>query len=272
MLSLRACTTTAADGDAARRRCAVDLLSVLLGERDAVPLERALALEACVHRLSAPPAPSAVGRLVARVATARDGRKALQRALGRARLRCPDVEGAAAARCSLCRDRSVRRFADVRVQRHFAGLFRAAAAEAPRAGLTLTLSRFDLFHAHVFSAKTRRGCACVGLLFHAREYPHGVPFVETLGYCQAGSPLPWSAELSALRNLLYVLPAARDAAPAFALLRAGEGTLLHEALLHPGVRALHTVDENDLGRPLADVNYLHHAPRLPSEYRLYVCA
>ena len=108
---------------------------------------------------------------------------------------------------------------------------------------------------------------------HAREYPALSPpgFDVNLGFCQAGSSLEWDANLQALRNVMYVLPARRDLSTSLVVLDTAEGTALHD-LLAPGVRSLHTTYEGDFGAALADVNYLHKAPRALPEHRLYVCA
>jgi hypothetical protein len=195
--------------------------------------------------------------------------RALRQALAPARLRIPDVEGAAADRCLLCRAPHGRRFADASLQRHCSALFAAAAAGAPAVGASLSLSRYDLFHGHMFVSER-----CIGVLLHAREYPARSPaFDEHLGYCQSGSPLAWDEEAMALRNLLYVVGVdGSAAAPALALLHTAPGTLLHAALLHPAVARVHTIYEEDLGTPLADLNYLHAAALSLPEHRLYVCA
>jgi hypothetical protein len=268
-----------AGGDAGavqRARCGQDLLAVLAGGGGAphgVSQERAARLEACLRRLPPPPAPPALRRLAARLVQApRDAaRHELRRALAPPRVPVPDVEGAALCRCTLTRTPFGRRFAAQPLQRHFAAVFAAAAAGAPRVGLPLSLSRFDLFHGHLFAAR-----GCVGLLLHAREYPRRAPpaFDVHLGHCQAGSTLEWDEREMALRNILYVVPVGdggRALPPALAVLCTAPGSLLHDELLAPGVRLLHTAYEEDLGVPLGDVNYLHAAPRVPQASRLFVC-
>ena len=249
---------------AAREACGRALLLSLL-ERSEAPH-----LRGCVRRLPAPPASPVVRRFASRVAAAyrcpATARARLLHALGKPRLRIPDVEGAAAARCQLCRSPTGVRFRKNALNRHFAAVFATVAANAPAVGLPVELSRFDLFHGHLFSARD-----CVGLLMHTREYPAlGPGFDVNLGFCQAGSSVAWDASLQSLRNLLYVVPARRDLATSLVVLDTTEGTALHE-LLAPGVRPLHTVYESDLGTALADINYLHKAPRALPEHRLYVC-
>ena len=249
---------------AARQACGRALLLSLLERSEAEHLR------ACVRPLPAPPASPVVRRFAARVAAAYrcpdTARARLLHALGKPRLRIPDVEGAAAARCQLCRSTTGSRFRNNTLQRHFASVFAAVAAHAPAAGLPTELKRFDLFHGHFFTA-----LGCVGLLMHAREYPAlGPGFDVNLGFCQAGSSLEWNASLQALRNVLYVIPARKDLATRLVVLDTAKGSALHE-LLAPGVRSLHTLYESDLGTALADVNYLHKAPRALPEHRLYVC-
>ena len=261
----RSCGMTVVDAAAAARQACGRALLLSLLERS-----EAEHLRACVRRLPVPPASPSVRRFAARVAAAYQcpdtARARLLHALGKPRLRVPDVEGAAAARCQLCRSTTGSRFRHRALQRHFASVFAAVAAHAPAVGLPVELSRYDLFHGHVFVAQ-----GCVGLLMHAREYPAlGPGFDVNLGLCQAGSSLAWDAKLQALRNVLYVVPARRDLSTSLAVLDTAEGTALHD-LLAPGVRSLHTLYESDLGPALADVNYLHKAPRALPEHRLYVC-
>ena len=250
---------------AARQACARALLAVLL-ERGEAPH-----ISAAVRRLRPPPAPPALRSFAARLAGAHRRpdavRSRLDQALAKPRLRIPDVEGAFAVRCQLCRAPAGRRFKDAAVQRHFASVFAAVAAGAPAVGLRVELSRFDLHHGHLFVTRD-----CVGMLLHAREYPaQGPGFDVNLGFCQAGSPLEWDASLQALRNVLFVVPACRDVSTSLVVLDTAPDSPLH-ALLAPGVRAVHTVYESDFGVELADVNYLHAAPRTLPEHRLYVCA
>ena len=262
------------DSGAVRRAaCGRDLLDVLLyGGRD-LPPRRAAELHACVRPLPPPlpVVPPALRRLTAQLAlrTQRGGAaRVLHRALRKQRVLIPDVEGATRDRCQLCRSAHGQRFADAATARHFAAVFTAAAVGAPLVGLPLQLSRYDLYHGHLFASE-----GCLGLLLHAREYPSlPAAFDVDLGFCQRGSPLVWDAALISLRNLLYVVPA-RCAAPAvLAVLDTSPGKLLHDELLAPGVQLFHTVYEEDLGVPLADVNYLHALPRTLPEHRVFVCA
>ncbi len=67
--------------------------------------------------------------------------------------------------------------------------------------LQVELTRWDLFHAHIFFTPQDRG---IGLLFHAKEYPRQCEaFPYDLGYCQRGSPLEFHEKGMDFRNLLY---------------------------------------------------------------------
>jgi len=126
----------------------------------------------------------------------------------------------------------------------------------------VTLSRFDLHHAHLFSAHKGLG---LGLLFHAMEYPAYDPgeWPVDLGFCQCGSPLAFDAAGMDWRNLLYFggRSAAVDCRP---------GGQLHESLLMDGLREARTVLEADFGVPLADIYYLHELRSSKSEHRVYI--
>ena len=63
----------------------------------------------------------------------------------------------------------------------------------------MTLSRYDLFHAHIFFHAGE-----LGLLFHAKEFPAMCPdFPYSLGFCQDGSDLVYTSEAMAWRNILW---------------------------------------------------------------------
>ncbi|KAM0947672.1 hypothetical protein DsansV1_C07g0069931 [Dioscorea sansibarensis] len=100
-------------------------------------------------------------------------------------LAVPDVEGAEEDRCQLTSTPYGWRFIDKELNSYFAFLFELIAARAPLVGFNVSLSRYDLFHGHMFLA-TDSGR--LGILFHAKEYPAYVKedFPCNLGYCQRG--------------------------------------------------------------------------------------
>ncbi|KAH0994864.1 hypothetical protein GBA52_018728 [Prunus armeniaca] len=71
-------------------------------------------------------------------------------------------------------------------------------------GLNVSLSRYDLFHGHLFLAiDTGR----LGILFHAKEYPayDKEVFPYNMGYCQVGSNVRYDDSMN-LRNILWLAP------------------------------------------------------------------
>lgn len=71
-----------------------------------------------------------------------------------------------------------------------------------RNAVQVNLTRFDLFHAHVFYVQHERQ---LGLLFHAKEFPafDNDRFPYNLGYCQWESPLEFTEAGMDWRNMLW---------------------------------------------------------------------
>ena len=68
--------------------------------------------------------------------------------------------------------------------------------------MKVALSRFDLFHGHLFRA--RDWPHALGILFHAKEYPaHNEQFDVILGFCQLQSYISFQQELWASRNWIF---------------------------------------------------------------------
>jgi len=161
--------------------------------------------------------------------------------------------------CSLAPAPEGRRFARRDLRAYLSGLFRSIPDARRRDGLPpVSLSRFDLFHAHFFLAgieplllaleedkkknnsnnnnnnnnnnNKRAPSVSLGLLFHAAEYPALCPleFPHDLGWCQRGSDVRWSEETAAWRTLV----AARGRL-ASVRLGAGRTSSDEEALLAP---------------------------------------
>ena len=125
--------------------------------------------------------------------------------------------------------------------------------------MQVELSRFDLFHAHVFVCAHRR----LGILLHAKEYPAcNNEFPYDLGYCQTGSTLHIAADGMDRRNLLWY----EDALFAIHL---PEGSALLHALVHRDLRPFRTTYEGDFGQPLFDV-YLLQEPGVPAQLFCYM--
>ncbi|KNE57965.1 hypothetical protein AMAG_04796 [Allomyces macrogynus ATCC 38327] len=110
---------------------------------------------------------------------------------------------------------------------HLSSVFRAIGGPAARTNLTL--SRFDLWHAHLFvhrpcgrasvpnpaitvASRAADTAPAVGLLFHAMEYPalDERKFPVPLGWCQHNSTVTYMPSMMARRNVLWLLaPVAR---------------------------------------------------------------
>jgi len=129
---------------------------------------------------------------------------AIHRALDPTMLPVPDVEGSQKNKCQLTRTPYGRRFANKELNQYFAFLFELIVARGPSVALNVSLSRYDLFHGHLFLAsETGR----LGILFHAKEYPafDKELFPYSLGYCQAGSNVQYDDSMN-LRNILWLAP------------------------------------------------------------------
>ena len=72
----------------------------------------------------------------------------------------------------------------------------------PRLSVQVKLSRFDLFHGHMFRHSSwPHG---LGILFHAMEYPcYGESFDIDLGFCQVNSPIGFDQRAWHQRNWIY---------------------------------------------------------------------
>ncbi|KAJ3376174.1 hypothetical protein GGF31_000241 [Allomyces arbusculus] len=110
---------------------------------------------------------------------------------------------------------------------YLSNVFRAIGGPAARTNLTL--SRFDLWHAHLFvhrpcgrasvpdpdravASRAADMAPAVGLLFHAMEYPalDERKFPVPLGWCQQNSTVKYVPRMMARRNVLWLLaPVAR---------------------------------------------------------------
>ncbi|KAJ7551773.1 hypothetical protein O6H91_06G028100 [Diphasiastrum complanatum] len=190
----------------------------------------------------------------------------------------PDVEGTAADQCQLAKNTSARRFAAEEINKYMAFLFEAIHVLGPSAGFNVSLSRYDLFHGHMFTAyNTGR----LGILFHSREYPEfdKTNFPINLGYCQRGSDVPYDASMN-LRNILWLAPmpacnghqcSNKWLAPgALVILDAHPGGVYYKELVPEWVDVVRTIYEGDFGQVFIDVNYFNVANAAP-EARIFLC-
>mmetsp|Transcript_108651 Transcript_108651/g.307131 ORF Transcript_108651/g.307131 Transcript_108651/m.307131 type:complete len:277 (-) Transcript_108651:45-875(-) len=147
------------------------------------------------------------------------------------------------------------RVADGQLEDALVQLVRGIPEAARAAGAEVALSRFDLFHGHLFRRSGGRG---LGLLLHASEYPakDAESFPVELGFCQQGSTLQYDGRQMQKRNILVLLPL-HGPVHGYVLDATAEPvrSLIPEYLQEP----VYTLDESMLGTPLADVYFLPDA-------------
>ena len=171
----------------------------------------------------------------------------------------PDVENSFMHKCQLVSSASssppmARRFRCRKANKYIAHLFFQISKHSAEADIQL--SRFDLFHGHVFKNKE-----VVGILFHAKEYCRfdENTFNVDLGYCQIESYVKYDPKQMEKRNIIWVASLQREGGGG-----GGEGrddelrysmavldTSHYSELLFSG--QLHTIYEGDFGDILGDV-------------------
>jgi len=116
----------------------------------------------------------------------------------------------------------------------------------------ITISRYDLFHGHLFWRPPGQGA---GLLLHALEYPayDSSTFPVNLGHCQQDSPVLYSDHQMKRRNIVVLFPV-HGAVQGYVLDASVDPvmSLIPEYLQAP----VYTLDEATLGLPVADVYFL----------------
>ncbi|BDA43077.1 hypothetical protein COCOBI_04-0880 [Coccomyxa sp. Obi] len=220
-------------------------------------------IRSSMHALDTPKVDTRIwDRLAANVL--RTGPAAISRALEQKIYPVPNVSGAQDQRCQLTSYPVGRRFReDTQLNTLVADLFEGIAKGVLAASLPpVELTRWDLFHAHIFFTPQDRG---IGLLFHAKEYPRQCEaFPYNLGYCQRGSPLEFHERGMDFRNLLYFQGE-------LCCLDVGEDSVLHNTLIMDGLQDVRTVLEMDFGEAIGDVNYFGSLEVVDREDKLFVC-
>ncbi|KAJ3153723.1 hypothetical protein HDU86_005055 [Geranomyces michiganensis] len=157
------------------------------------------------------------------------------------------------AKCELTKDSNpVLPFTSTALEDYFTTIFTSIPKLTSQ---KLALSRFDLFHAHVF-ANTATGTA--GVVFHSREYPaqDAAKFPFNLGFCQVGSDEPFDDAVMRRRNLVWMMDstAAGGGSLYWIDMARKTGNADVDAVLQEG--PFYTLYESDLGHVLADFYYL----------------
>ena len=175
----------------------------------------------------------------------------------------PDVENSFMHKCQLVSSASssppmARRFRCRKANKYIAHLFFQISKHSAEADIQL--SRFDLFHGHVFKNED-----VVGILFHAKEYCRfdENTFNVDLGYCQIESYVKYDPKQMEKRNIIWVASLQRGGGGG-----GGEGkddelrysmavldTSHYSELLFSGQSDFHTIYEGDFGNVLGDVFY-----------------
>ncbi|XAR52634.1 hypothetical protein NMG60_11020801 [Bertholletia excelsa] len=186
----------------------------------------------------------------------------------------PDVEESKENKCELTRTPYGRRFINEELNKYLKFLFEVIVARGPSIGLDVSLSRFDLFHGHIFLAT---GSGRLGILFHAKEYPlyDKEVFPYYMGYCQIGSNVAFDNSMN-LRNILWLAPMPSNSpntwsAPGvLVVLDAHPGGIIYRDIIPDYVNFARTIYEDDLGDVAADVNYLKTGVAVP-DYQIFIC-
>jgi len=113
--------------------------------------------------------------------------------------------------------------------------------------------------------------------FHAKEYPafDKELFPYSLGYCQAGSNVPYDDSMN-LRNILWLAPLPLKETKAWlapgvlVVLDAHPDGIIYQEMIRDYVQIVRTVYEDDFGDNAVDVNYLNVANAAPAD-RIFIC-
>ncbi|KAG8390986.1 hypothetical protein BUALT_Bualt01G0140800 [Buddleja alternifolia] len=199
---------------------------------------------------------------------------AIHRALDPTIITVPDVEGSNEDRCQLTRTPYGRLFIDEVLNSYLQFLFEIIVERGPSVGLNVSLSRYDLFHGHLFLAKDS---GRLGILFHAKEYPayDKEVFPYNMGYCQVGSNVTYDDSMN-LRNILWLAPLPSNSTKAWlspgvlVVLDARPDGIIYQDLIPEYVNFARTLYEEDFGEVVFDVNYLNVGSEVP-KFQIFIC-
>ncbi|KAF8053989.1 hypothetical protein N665_1358s0024 [Sinapis alba] len=178
-------------------------------------------------------------------------------------------------KCQLTRTPYGRHFIAQEVNLYFEFLFRLIESRGPSVGLNVSLSRYDLFHGHLFLASES---GRLGILFHAKEYPAYDKrfFPYNMGYCQRGSDVKYGDSIN-LRNILWLGPLPSKSGSGWlapgvlVVLDAHPDGTIYRDLIPNYVKFVRTIYEDDLGTNVVDVNYLDVGGAGEPDYQLFIC-
>ncbi|ESQ32231.1 hypothetical protein EUTSA_v10005730mg [Eutrema salsugineum] len=196
---------------------------------------------------------------------------AIQRTLDPEMIPVPGVQG---SKCQLTRTPYGRHFIAEEVNSYIEFLFRLIESRGPSIGFNVSLTRYDLFHGHLFLASES---GRLGILFHAKEYPayDKKVFPYNMGYCQRGSDVKYDDSMN-LRNILWLAPLPSKSTPGWlapgvlVVLDAHPDGIIYRDLIPNYVKFVRTIYEDDLGTTAVDVNYLNVGAQEP-DYQLFIC-
>ncbi|XP_068660131.1 uncharacterized protein [Aristolochia californica] len=180
---------------------------------------------------------------------------AIHRALDPTMLPVPDVEGCKEDGCGLTRTPYGRRFINRELNSYLAFLFETIATRGPSVGLNVSLTRYDLFHGHLFLAADS---GRLGILFHSKEYPayDCETFPYNMGYCQKGSNMRYDDSIN-LRNILWLAPLPSNTTKAWLAPDARPEGIIYKEMVPEYVDLVRTIYEDDFGEVAVDVNYFN---------------
>ncbi|WJX80092.1 hypothetical protein P8452_63134 [Trifolium repens] len=186
----------------------------------------------------------------------------------------PDVEGSNEDRCQLTRTPYGRRFISEELNMYIQFLFELIVDRGPSVGFDVALSRFDLFHGHLFLSKDS---GRLGILFHAREYPayDKQLFPYNMGFCQRGSNVTYDDSMN-LRNILWLAPLPDKSTKSWVapgvlvVLDARPDGIIYKDLIPDYVQIARTIYEDILGEVAVDVNILNVGSR-NQNYQIFIC-
>ncbi|EWC43737.1 hypothetical protein DRE_07355 [Drechslerella stenobrocha 248] len=154
-------------------------------------------------------------------------------------------------RCSLGKDNNVLPFdVSTTLGPYFESIFRMIPAWTNG---DISLSRFDLFHGHLFANAATK---TAGVVFHSKEYPadNADTFPYNLGFCQLESNLPFVDKVMRKRNLVWTIDANQRTSFWWIDMAAKSGNGLVDEIL--GGAPFYTLYEGNLGHVVADFYYL----------------